>query len=154
MKLEGDARELLDAPFPCSFTTLTPAGAPHSVVIWCTRDGDRVTVNGAETAWWLKNVRRDPRVSVIVLDPAEILRYVEIRGRVTDIREDVGIEHQTMQAQLYDGTETYAWARPNDTRKRYVVSVEPERVRVYAPQLPAAIVAARARRSPGREPAG
>jgi PPOX class probable F420-dependent enzyme len=143
MHLDDEVKELLDGPNPCCLSSLTPSGDPHSVVTWCTRDGDRVTVNGAEKALWLRNVRRDPRVSLVVLDAEEILRYVEIRGTVTDIHEDIGLAHQVRQAQIYDGTDDYVWSK----RTRFVVTVEPNRVRLYAPAVHPDILAARQKRA-------
>jgi hypothetical protein len=150
VKLGVEARELLDAPFPCCLTSLTRSGPPHSVVIWCTRDQDLVTVNGGERALWLENVRLDPRVSLVVLDTGDILRYVEIRGRVVAICADVGLTHMTRQAQLYDGTEHYAWESASEAR-RYVVTIEPAQVRLYAPIPPAAVLAARKTRAPSHK---
>jgi len=135
-------RELLDGPFPCCLTSLSPTGAPHSVVIWCTREDDVITVNAGERALWFKNIRRDPRVSLVVVDTTDILRYVEMRGRVVAIRDDVGLAHMSRQAQLYDRTENYAWESPAEVR-RFVVTVELDHVRLYAPIPPPAVVLAR-----------
>ena len=80
-------RELLEGPYPCCLTTLRDEGDPYAVVVWCAPEGDAVTVNATEGRW-LANIRRDPRVSLVVVDTAEILRHVGIDGRVVAIEPD------------------------------------------------------------------
>jgi hypothetical protein len=70
--------ELLDGPYPCALTSLDRDGSPYSVVVWCQRAGDRIAVNAAD-GLWLRNLRRDPRVSLVVVD-TNILRHVNVRA--------------------------------------------------------------------------
>jgi PPOX class probable F420-dependent enzyme len=123
MSLGADARALLDAPFPCSLTTIGRDGQPHAVVLWCGRDGDDVLVNGGEGAAWMRRLRRDPRVALTVVDTGNIYRYLTARGVVTEIREDAGYAQMDAMARVYDGTEDYVWEHPDDAT-RFVVRID------------------------------
>jgi PPOX class probable F420-dependent enzyme len=126
--LDEDACALLDGPHPCSLTTLEPDGSPYPVVVWCGRDGDRITVNAGTPSRWLRNLRRDPRVGLTVVDRDDILHYLQARGRVLEVREDHGFAHMDALARVYDGTEEFVWEDPAEST-RWVVVIEPEQVR-------------------------
>ncbi|MFJ6730136.1 pyridoxamine 5'-phosphate oxidase family protein [Streptomyces sp. NPDC091281] len=78
-----EAAALLSSKTPATFTTLLPDGSPHSVVAGVVLDGDQLVSNTAPTAKRLKNIQADPRVNVLVIDPASPMRYVEVRGTAT-----------------------------------------------------------------------
>src|SRR3954447_22547063 len=135
MVLDADARALLDGPHACSLTTLRADGSPYAVVVWCGRDGDRITVNAGTPSRWLDHLRADPRVALTIVDPADILHYLHAGGRVVDIREDVGFAHMDALARVYDGTDEYVWEDPAATR-RWVVTIEPDRLRAHRFERP------------------
>ena len=94
--------ELLEGPYPCCLTTLRSDGAPYGVVVWCAPEGEMVTVNATDCRW-LENIRRDPRVSLVVVDTANILRHVGIDGLVVSIEPDEGHAHMDSLSQIYEG---------------------------------------------------
>jgi len=115
--------ELLGGPYPCCLTTLDGGGNPYSVVVWCGAQGRDVAVNATESVW-LTNLRRDPRASLLVVDTANILRYVSIRGRVADVSVDRDYAHINSLSEVYEGR-PYAYSSPDEvTRYRVVVAVE------------------------------
>ena len=71
-----------------SLGTLMPDGRPQVTPVWCDLDGDHVIFNSAKGRQKDRNVRRDPRVSLAIVDPENPYRYLEIRGRVVEITED------------------------------------------------------------------
>jgi PPOX class probable F420-dependent enzyme len=125
--------ELLDGPYPCCLSTLRADGSPYSVVVWCGRDGDRVTVNAAEGRW-LENVRRDPRVSLTVVDTANILRHVGVDGVVVAIEPDEHYGHLDELSRTYMSGK-YQWSTP-DEEPRFKVVIEPKRIRAIDIPLP------------------
>jgi nitroimidazol reductase NimA-like FMN-containing flavoprotein (pyridoxamine 5'-phosphate oxidase superfamily) len=125
--------ELGDGPYPCCIATLLPDGSPYSVVVWCARDGDRFTVNAAEGPW-LENIRRDPRVSFVVVDTANILRHVGVDGVVVAIEPDEGYAHIDRLSRTYLGGR-YQWSTPQDV-PRFRIAIEPLRVRTVDIPLP------------------
>jgi PPOX class probable F420-dependent enzyme len=125
--------ELADGPNPCCLTSLRADGSPYTVVVWCGRDGDRFTVNAAEGRW-LANIRRDPRVSFVVVDIANILRHVGVEGRVVAVEPDTDYAHIDGLSRTYLGSK-YQWTTPDDV-PRFRVVIEPERIRTVDIPLP------------------
>ena len=78
-----EATALLSQRTPAVFTTMLPDGSPHSVVVGVMLDGDELVTNTVPTAKRLTNLRADPRVTVIVIDPSSPMRYLEVRGTAT-----------------------------------------------------------------------
>jgi PPOX class probable F420-dependent enzyme len=97
-------------------------------VLWATYDGDDVlfaTVVGRAKE---RNLRRDPRISVLIYDAANAYSYVEVRGRAT-LSTDGGPELIERLSQTYTG-KPYANDEGTDN-VRVVVRVTPERVVEY-----------------------
>jgi PPOX class probable F420-dependent enzyme len=118
--------ELVDGPNPCCLTTLRRDGSPYSVVVWCGREGDRFTVNATEGRW-LDNIRRDPRVSFVVVDAADILRHVGVDGVVVAVEPDEDYAHIDSLSRIYMGGR-YQWSTPEDV-PRFKLVIEPKRIR-------------------------
>ena len=74
-------RRFLSAPRCAVLSTLGPDGAPRQIVIHYMLGDDHVRLNGHRDRRWMANVRRDPRVALIVHDEGDYLHYVSIRGR-------------------------------------------------------------------------
>ena len=121
-------REMLAAPHPCSLTSLDANGRPYGVVVWCALDGDRFTVNAGD-GHWLANLRRDPRVSLVIVDTENILRHVAVQGTVVAIEPDPDHEHIDSLSQAYEGR-PYQYSLPED-EPRYRLTIEPERIRGF-----------------------
>ncbi|MFF7993243.1 PPOX class F420-dependent oxidoreductase [Kitasatospora xanthocidica] len=100
--LNDAVRSLLDAPIPAVLATLNPDGGPQTSVVWVGRDGDDVLLSTAAGRRKERNLHRDPRASLTVYDPADPLRYVEIRGLAT-ITEDTGRTVAATLAEQYEG---------------------------------------------------
>ncbi|MBZ0299803.1 MAG: pyridoxamine 5'-phosphate oxidase family protein, partial [Anaerolineae bacterium] len=66
-------KSLLGAPAFVTLTTLMPSGQPQSSVVWCSYDGTHVWVNSADGRQKNKNMARDPRVSLVAIDPQGLL---------------------------------------------------------------------------------
>src|SRR5215475_13230825 len=70
-----------------SLGTLMPDGRPQVTPVWVDYDGEHVLFNSAKGRQKDRNVRRDPRVSLAIVDPENPYRYLEIRGKVVEITE-------------------------------------------------------------------
>jgi PPOX class probable F420-dependent enzyme len=95
--------ELLSKPNPAVIATLAADGRPVSVATWYLLDGDRILVNMDEGRKRLDHLRRDPRVSLTVLDEASWYTHVSLHGRVVEMREDVGMADIDRLAVHYTG---------------------------------------------------
>jgi PPOX class probable F420-dependent enzyme len=86
--LPPEIDELLRRPNPAVVATLRPDGSPHTVATWYLWDGERVLLNMDESRARLGFIRRDPRVSLTVLDAESWYRQVTLLGRVVELVDD------------------------------------------------------------------
>ena len=108
-----------------AFTTLMPDGSPQTTPVWVDyRNGSEIWVNSALGRQKDKNVRRDPRVAVTVMDPDNPYRYVEVRGRVTEITRTGADEHIDQMAKKYLGQDKYPFRQPGEQRVLYKIAIE------------------------------
>ena len=75
-----------------SLGTLMPDGRPQVTPVWVDFDGEHVIFNSAKGRQKDRNVRRDPRVALAIIDPDNPYRYMEIRGTVAEIRSEREID--------------------------------------------------------------
>jgi PPOX class probable F420-dependent enzyme len=101
--LNDEIRRLLDGPNFAVLATLNPDGGPQTSAMWLGRDGDDVLFSTVAGRRKHKNLLRDPRASVVVLDHEDPYNYVELRGRVVSMDEDVGRAFDTGLSWKYDG---------------------------------------------------
>ncbi len=78
----------LRKPNPAVIAALRPDGSPHSVATWYDWEGGRVLVNMDESRLRLRFMRRDPRVSLTVLDEDSWYTHVSLLGRVVSLEDD------------------------------------------------------------------
>lgn len=89
MALDPGARALIERPNYVHLATLMPDGSPHSVAVWATMEGDRIAVYTAGTDnRKARNLLRDPRVALSVVDVENPYRTAQVRGRVVETRHD------------------------------------------------------------------
>jgi len=93
---------LLDGKNYAVLATINPDGSPQTSVIWIGRDGGDLLFSTVEGRVKHRNMLRDPRVSVTVIDSADPENYVELRGRVS-ITPDPGRALDTRLSWKYDG---------------------------------------------------
>ncbi len=102
VELPKGAKNLLDAATFVTFTTTRKDGSPHGTVVWAKRDGDDVLVSTIIGRAKERNLRRDPRASVVFWDPATPYSYFSINGTTT-MTTDGGPELIEELSQKYDG---------------------------------------------------
>jgi PPOX class probable F420-dependent enzyme len=95
--------DLVECPRVAALTTVMPDGSPHTSVVWCDFDGECVRVNTMRGFQKERNMRRDPRVTLLCYDPRQQLRYLEIRGRVVEMTQDGAAAHLDALASKYVG---------------------------------------------------
>ena len=96
-------RDLVECPPVAALTTVTADGYPQTSVVWCDFDGECVRVNTMRDFAKARNMRRDPRVTLLCYDPREPLRYLEVRGTVVDMTEVGAGRHLDELASKYAG---------------------------------------------------
>ena len=117
-------RDLFSKRAFASLATLMPDGRPQVTPVWCDVDGDYVIFNSAKGRQKDRNVRRDPRVAMAIVDPDNPYRYLEIRGRVVEITEEGAQAHIDKMAKKYLDVDKYPYAQPGEVRVLYKVQPE------------------------------
>ncbi|MFD7712830.1 PPOX class F420-dependent oxidoreductase [Streptomyces sp. NPDC059786] len=109
--LPEPAVTMLKKPNPAVIATLRSDGQPVSTATWYLWDDGRVLVNMDEGRKRLEHVRRDPRVTLTVIDESDWYTHVSLIGRVVDITEDEDLKGIDRLSQHYLG-------RPYSARDR------------------------------------
>ena len=128
IRLGESAIALIDGRNYAVLATVNADGSPQTSVMWVGRDGDDLLFSTVEGRRKHRNMGRDPRVSVTVIESADPENYVELRGRVT-MTQDTGRRVDTELSWKYDGKD------PGEDRPgavRVVVRVAVERATGYA----------------------
>jgi len=115
-------RDLFSKRAFASLGTLMPDGSPQVTPVWCDIEGDLVIVNTAKARQKDKNMRRDPRVALAIIDPENPYRYLEIRGRVVEITEQGADAHIDRMAKKYLGKDKYPFRQPGEVRVIYRIT--------------------------------
>jgi PPOX class probable F420-dependent enzyme len=108
--------ELLLRPVHGVLTTMMPDGQPQMSIVWVDFDGERILINTTLERQKGKNMRTNPMVNVLVIDPKDGARFLEVRGEVTEITQDDAIAHADKQTQAYS----------NGVNRRFYGDVYPE----------------------------
>jgi PPOX class probable F420-dependent enzyme len=96
-------RDLVECPPVAALSTLMKDGSPQTSVVWCDFDGECVRVNTMRGFAKERNMRRNPRVTLLCYDPRQPLRYLEVRGTVVSMTEDGAGRHLDELASKYIG---------------------------------------------------
>lgn len=107
-------------------TTLMPDGSPQTQPVWVDFENGRVLVNSALGRQKDKNLRRDPRVAITLMDPDNPYRYLEVRGKVAEITQDGADQHIDKMAKKYLGQDKYPGRQPGEQRVLY--KIEPQKI--------------------------
>lgn len=101
--------------------TLMPDGSPQVTTVWVDYDGQHIVINTVKGHIKDKNMRRDPRVGLDVVDPENPYRHLSVRGRVVDITEQGADAHIDKMAKKYLGKDTYPRRSAGEVRVIYKI---------------------------------
>jgi PPOX class probable F420-dependent enzyme len=120
--------DLFKKPAYAHLATLMPNGSPQVTPVWCDYDGRHVLINTAIGRQKDKNLQRDGRVALSILDPENPYRYLEVRGKVVERTEQGADESIEKLAHKYLG-KPYPFRQPGE--KRVLYRIKPE---TYTPK--------------------
>jgi hypothetical protein len=78
-----------------------PDGQPQTTPVWCNRKGEYIFINVMKGFRKEKNMRLNPKISLLAYDPKNPLHNIEIRGLVIEMSEEGAVEHNDELTQLY-----------------------------------------------------
>jgi PPOX class probable F420-dependent enzyme len=117
--------DLLESTALAHVATVGPDGEPQNNPVWFGWDGNNVLFSQTRSRQKLRNLSRDPRVALSIVDPANPYRYLEIIGVVDRVDGDPNLDFINSMAKKYMGVDKYPWHRPGE--ERVIVVVKPER---------------------------
>ncbi len=125
--ISDDVRSLLERPVLYNLATVNPNGTVQVNPVWGELHDGMIRLNTAAGRQKHKNLaERGDTVTVMVQDPDDTQRYVEIRGRVSELTEKNGVEIIDRLAKKYIGVDVYPWHKDDETR--VTVMIEPTQV--------------------------
>ncbi|MFF5857770.1 PPOX class F420-dependent oxidoreductase [Streptomyces sp. NPDC012751] len=126
--LSDRLKSLLDGKVFIVVGTVQPDGSSQMSPVWVKRDGDTLLFSTTVDRRKYKNLRRDPRVTVVVVDPEQPCEYAEIRG-TADTTTEGGQDLIDELSVKYTGKK-YADFNPASAQdaERVVVRIQPRKV--------------------------
>lgn len=128
--IPAEYTDLLTTGIVVALVTMMPDGHPQCHPVWCDYDGTHIIVNAGSGRQKGRNMERDPRVTVMAVDPKNQFRFLEVRGLVEEIVIDETGENMNMLALRYTGKpKRYGIeAPPKDVDTRIIYKIKPVRV--------------------------
>lgn len=126
--------DLLLRPVNGVLTTLMPDGQPQMSIVWADYDGQYVLINTTLERQKGANMVANPMVNVLIIDPKNGARYLEVRGEVAEITQEGAITHADKQTQAYSGgvqQRFYGDIYPRERQQeetRVIVKISPKKI--------------------------
>jgi PPOX class probable F420-dependent enzyme len=124
--LSDEQKKFFRKPNFGHLATLEPDGSPQVTPVWIDVDGDFILINTAKGRKKVRNVKRDPRVSVEVVEQENPYSMLSVKGTVVDITADGADAHIDAMAKKYLGQDSYPFRQPGE--ERLIMRIQPEKV--------------------------
>jgi PPOX class probable F420-dependent enzyme len=121
MIFSEEAIEIIEGKNFAYLATSMADGSPHISPVWIDRDGDLLLINTVPGRVKQKNLARDPRVAISMIQEKNPYRHLFIRGKVIEQTKQGALDHINRLARKYLGKD-YPW---ND-RNRIILRIKPE----------------------------
>ena len=117
-------------------TTMMPDGTPQSSIVWVDYDGEQVLLNTTLERQKGRNMQAIPKVTILVIDPMDGSRWIQVQGRVAEMTQDGAETHADKLTQRYTGKQHfYRDIYPPEQKQketRVIVKIEPIKVSLDA----------------------
>jgi PPOX class probable F420-dependent enzyme len=109
LPIQEKFHDLFIRPLICVVSTINPDGQPHSVPVWCDFDGEHVRLNFPAATKKARNLQKNPKLSVLVLDPQNPGHWIEVQGHVGEFKDEAhgAREHINKLSGKYTGNPVY-----------------------------------------------
>jgi PPOX class probable F420-dependent enzyme len=121
----------LDEPIPIVLGTTRRDGSVQMNPVWFEYREQQIWLNGGPQRGWFHHVKRDPRVTLFLMDPRNMFRWTQIQGRFADSTVEGADQHIERLSQRYTGG-----PYRNPKVDRLIVRIDPERVTGYESGIP------------------
>lgn len=127
-------KDLLEKNTVATFITVSDEGNPQATVLWKKYDGKTIDFSTLASRQKAENLEANPNVSVMVIDPENPYRYIEVRGQASITREGA-FDFVDELAKMYTGNDSFygsvAPAEAKATDDRVIIKVTPDHVVTY-----------------------
>jgi len=130
--MESKVINLLNGKNLVFIATIMKDGSPQVSPVWANLEDEHIMVNTAEGRIKHKNVLRDPRIALSIVDSNNPLDMTSIKGTVVEIIPDYDYIHANKLTKKYLGKETYPFRHENE--KRIIFKIKPQKIFVL-PEL-------------------
>jgi PPOX class probable F420-dependent enzyme len=120
--LDDKVKAIIDKPNLAFVATTMADGSPQVTPVWIERENDVITFNTATGRVKERNMRRDPRIAIAVVDRDDDYGRVIVRGRVVEMIEGEEADRQIDRlSKKYTGNDAYQGHRPGESRVKVVI---------------------------------
>ncbi len=119
-------KDLFEKKAFANLATLMPDGRPQVTPVWCDLEGSNIRINSAKGRVKDKNMRRNKKVALSIIDPDNPYRHLAVQGEVVEISERGADAHIDTLAKKYLGKDKYPFRQPGEVRVMY--KIRPDRV--------------------------
>jgi len=123
---EGYLDLLRDKKALAHLATIMADGTPQVTPVWFDYTNGKIRVNSAKGRVKVRNMKEGAPVALSIVDPDNVYRYIQIRGRVGHVTEEGASAHIDSLAKKYLGKDKYPWAEPGQVRVTF--EIEPTKV--------------------------
>lgn len=125
--------DLLQTPVHGVLTTVMPDGGPQSSIVWVDYDGDYILINTTLERQKGRNMQANPKVTLLVIDPNDSSRWIEVRGHVREMKQDGAEEHADKLTQRYSPHKLHFYGDVYPVGQKYketrvIVKIQPIKV--------------------------
>jgi PPOX class probable F420-dependent enzyme len=106
-----------------NLATVMPDGSPQVTPVWFDYKGGIIRVNSAKGRVKVRNMAEGAHVALAIVDPDNLYRYIQIRGRVARVTESGADAHIDSLAKKYLGQDKYPYRRAGEVR--IIFEIEP-----------------------------
>jgi PPOX class probable F420-dependent enzyme len=127
--------DLVARPLHGVLTTLMPDGQPQSSLVWLDYDGQCLRVNTTRQRQKGKNLQANPKVNLLIIDPDDMSRWLEVRGEA-EIAEERALEHLDELTRQYTRHDHYYGnifpAERQSQETRIICRIKPRKITLDA----------------------
>ena len=128
--------DLLQGPVHGVLTTMMPDGTPQSSIVWVDYDREYVLINTTLERQKGRNMQANPKVALLVIDPNDTSRWIEVRGVVRAMTAEGAAAHADKLTQRYTVKQRFYGdiypVEKSQRETRVIVKIEPIKVALDA----------------------
>jgi PPOX class probable F420-dependent enzyme len=106
--------------------TIMEDGSPQATPVWFSWDGENLLINSASGRTKDRNMQRDRRIALTILDPNNPYRFLQVRGELSEITTEGARDHINQLSAKYTGNPVYQSGASDE--QRVIYRLKPEHV--------------------------